>query len=169
MTTLAAHWRSMTQADLPTADAIGEIVHPNFPEDRAVMENRLALFPDGCFVAERNSLALGYAIAHPSVIGGPAPLNTVLAQLPSGADCLFLHDIALSEAARGSGLGRSFVPCLIDVARRHGFDCLGLVSVNNSLGFWQTQGFTILTPDEKLAAKLATYGADAAYMLRETA
>jgi GNAT superfamily N-acetyltransferase len=155
----------MTPADIPAADAIGEIVHPDFPEDVAVMENRLALFPDGCFVAERNHMALGYAIAHPSVIAKPASLNTVLPHLPADADCLFLHDIALSEPARGLSLGRSFVPRLISVARHHGFTRLGLVSVNNSLGFWQAQGFAILTPDETLAAKLTTYSADAAYMV----
>lgn len=169
MTTPRAHWRSMNPTDIPTVDAIGEIVHPDFPEDRAVMENRLALFPDGCFVAERDNTTLGYAIAHPSVLASPASLNTVLPHLPTDADCIFLHDIALGEAARGSGLGRSFVPRLIDVARRHGFARLSLVSVNNSLGFWQAQGFVILTPDEKLLAKLATYGEDAAYMVRESA
>ncbi len=169
MTTPAAQWRSMSPADIPTVDAIGEIVHPNFPEDRAVMENRLALFSDGCFVAERANMILGYAIAHPSIIAKPAALNTVLPHLPTNADCVFLHDIALSEAARGSGLGRTFVPYLTEVARRHGFASLGLISVNNSLGFWQAQGFAILTPDETLAAKLATYGADAAYMRREIA
>jgi GNAT superfamily N-acetyltransferase len=156
----------MTPADIPIVDAIGEIVHPDFPEDRAVMENRLALFPDGCLVAESEGTSLGYAVAHPDVIGRPAVLNTVLEALPADADCLFLHDVALSEAARGYGLGKKLVPVLKKIARAHGFTRLGLVSVNNSLGFWQAQGFAIHRGDDALAAKLATYDDNAAYMVQ---
>ena len=154
----------MTPDDVPAVDKIGEIVHPDFPEDIAVMKNRLAIFPQGCFVAEQKDMPLGYAISHPSVIGEPAPLDTIIA-LPENANCLFLHDIALSGNARGLGLGGRIVPLLKKTARENGFDRLGLVSVNNSLGFWQAQGFATLTPDEKLAAKLKSYGNDAAYMV----
>lgn len=154
----------MTPNDIPTADAIGEIVHPDFPEDIAVMKNRFALFPQGCFVAEGQDKLLGYAISHPSIIGEPAPLDTIIT-LPENADCLFLHDIALSDNARGLGLGRRIVPLLTKTTLECGFHRLSLVSVNNSLGFWQSQGFIILTPNEKLAAKLDTYGKDATYMV----
>ena len=164
MTNRHAEWRLMTTDDIPEVDAIGEVVHPDFPEDIAVMENRQALFPQGCFVAQGPDDLLGYAISHPSIIGGPAPLDTII-KLPENADCLFLHDIALSENARGLGLGRRIVPLLTKTAEDAGFDRLGLVSVNNSLGFWQSQGFEILTPNEKLRAKLETYGKDAAYMV----
>ena len=164
MTIRNAEWRLMTAADIPEVDAIGEVVHPDFPEDIAVMENRQALFPQGCFVAQGEDKLLGYAISHPSVISEPAPLDTII-KLPENADCLFLHDIALSEDARGLGLGRQIVPLLTKAAKCSGFDRLGLVSVNNSLGFWQSQGFTVLTPDDKLKAKLKTYGEDAAYMV----
>ena len=159
-----AEWRLMTIADIPEVDAIGEVVHPDFPEDIAVMENRQTLFPQGCFVAQGAEKPLGYAISHPSVIGEPAPLDTII-KLPENADCLFLHDIALSEDARGLGLGSQIVPLLKKAAKDAGFDRLGLVSVNNSLGFWKSQGFKVLMPDDKLKAKLETYGEDAAYMV----
>ena len=164
MTSRNAEWRLMTTADIPEVDAIGEVVHPDFPEDIAVMENRQALFPQGCFVAQGEDKLLGYAISHPSVIGEPAPLDTII-KLPENADCLFLHDIALSEDARGLGLGSQIVPLLTKATKDAGVNRLGLVSVNNSLGFWQSQGFTVLTPDDKLKAKLKTYGEDAAYMV----
>tara|TARA_R110002110_G_scaffold196772_1_gene406683 strand:+ start:561 stop:1070 length:510 start_codon:yes stop_codon:yes gene_type:complete len=169
MTTQPAQWRAMTAADIPTVDAIGEIVHPDFPEDIAVMENRFALFSTGCFVAEADGTIIGYAISHPSVIGRPAPLNHVLPALDAAADCLFLHDIALTEASRGLGFGRSLVPELTAVARRTGFTRLGLVSVNNSRPFWTAQGFAIFTGDDVLAAKLASYEADAHYMILDVA
>lgn len=169
MTTRPSPWRAMTAADIQTVDAIGEIVHPDFPEDIAVMENRFALFPAGCFVADTSGTAIGYAISHPSVIGRPAPLNHVLPALDAAADCLFLHDIALTEAARGLGLGRSLVQELKAVARRTGFARLGLVSVNNSRAFWTAQGFTIFVGDDILTTKLASYEPDARYMIQDVA
>lgn len=165
MTATHSRWRTMTVADIPAVDAIGVIAHPGFPEDIVVMENRFALFSDGCFVAANEDEAIGYAIAHPSKIGRPAPLNHVLPSLDADADCLFLHDIALTDAARGQGLGVAIVPLLKEVARAHGFTKLGLVSVNNSRKFWSAQGFEIFAGDETLKAKLATYEDDARYML----
>jgi GNAT superfamily N-acetyltransferase len=155
----------MTQEDVPAVDEIGGIVHPNYPEDIAVLKNRLALFPAGCFVADGENARLGYAVSHPSTIGRPAPLNTVIGALDTKADCLFLHDIALTEASRGLGLGRSLLEKLKDVAARQNFTRLGLISVNNSRAYWQAQGFGVLAPNDALAAKLASYEADAAYMV----
>jgi GNAT superfamily N-acetyltransferase len=160
-----SQWRPMTPDDIHAVDEIGGIVHPNYPEDIAVLKNRLALFPAGCFVADGEDARLGYAVSHPSVIGRPAPLNTVIDALPQEADCLFLHDIALTEASRGRGLGRSLLEKLTDVATSRGFARLGLVSVNNSRAYWQAQGFRVLAPNDALAAKLASYEADAAYMV----
>lgn len=159
-----SQWRPMTPEDIPAVDEIGAIVHPDFPEDVAVLKNRLALFPAGCFVADGEEARLGYAVSHPSVIGKPAPLNTVIDALPKDADCLFLHDIALTEASRGRGLGLSLLDNLKVVATRHGFARLGLVSVNNSRAYWQARGFRVLAADDALMAKLASYEADAAYM-----
>jgi GNAT superfamily N-acetyltransferase len=164
-----SEWRPMTSADIHAVDEIGRIVHPGFPEDIAVLKNRLALFPAGCFVADGEDARLGYAVSHPSVVGRPAPLDTVIDALPPDADCLFLHDIALTEAARGRGLGGSLLEKLKDVAATARLTRLGLVSVNNSRAYWQARGFRVLESDETLAAKLATYEADAAYMLFDIA
>jgi GNAT superfamily N-acetyltransferase len=157
----------MTAADIPVVDRIGELVHPNFPEDIAVMENRFALFPAGCFVADNEDEALGYAISHPAVVGRPAPLNHVLPALDPKANCLFLHDIALTPSSRGQGLGQSIVPMLTKVARAHRLHRIGLVSVNNSRAFWEAQGFRIHLGDAMLKAKLATYEKTAALMVLE--
>jgi len=52
MTEVRPIWRPMTPADLPALLAIADIVHPSYPEDAAVFEERLALFPAGCLVLE---------------------------------------------------------------------------------------------------------------------
>ncbi len=155
----------MTPADVCEVDRIGQIVHPAYPEDVAVLKERLRLFPTGCFVADARGELLGYAISHPSVMGKPAALNSLIGALPTDADCLFLHDIALTEASRGLGLGRSLLGRLKKAARDAGLARIALVSVNNSLGYWQAQGFRVFEADAALTAKLASYGEDAAYMV----
>lgn len=156
----------MAPRDVCAVDAIARIVHPDYPEDIDVLKERLALFPAGCFVAGGGGL-LGYAISHPALLGKPAPLNTLIGALPEDPDCLFLHDIALTEKARGLGLGRSLIERLTDIAMRRGLGRIALVSVNNSRAYWQAQGFGIFDADTALAAKLTSYGEDAAYMVFE--
>jgi phosphinothricin acetyltransferase len=160
-----ARWRPLLPADLPQTGRIADLVHPAYPEDPAVQADRLSLFPDGCWLAEgADGSVLGYAVAHPAVRQKPPALNTVLGTLPEAADCLYLHDVALLPQARGLGLGRAIVPLLLTVAARHRFDVLALTSVNGTPDFWRAAGFRPVVPDALLAAKLATYDAEAVYM-----
>jgi len=46
----------MTLADLPALLNVADIVHPNYPEDPGVFEERLALFSAGCLVLEHHPL-----------------------------------------------------------------------------------------------------------------
>lgn len=144
-------WRPMLAADLPVVQAVADQVHVDYPEAPEIFANRLDLFPAGCFMAQGD---VGYCIAHPGTLGHPPPLDTVLEGLPVGADCLYLHDIALLPTARGLGLGAALVVRLEQVARDHGFDRIALTAVSNSDGFWQGLGF-----DPVPCAKLASYGA----------
>lgn len=159
-------WRAMTPADLPAVQAVAEIVHPLYPESPEVAAERLALYPAGCLVAERDGQLLGYAVSHPGLLGRPPALDTLLGRLPDRPDCLYLHDIALLPAARGLGLGASLVARLLALAKAEGFRLLALTAVNNSAGYWQRQGFVPYQGDAALAAKLASYGEDALYLVR---
>ncbi len=159
----------MTPDDVREVHRIGEIVHPVYPEDIETVKERLSLFPAGCFVAYAKDRLLGYAISHPSVVGKPPALDSMLGSLPEDANCLFLHDIALTEASRGLGLGRSLLDRLKTAAQQANLGRIALVSVNNSRGYWQAQGFRVFEADAALAVKLATYGDDAAYMVLEIA
>lgn len=140
--------------DLTAVSAVADVVHVNYPEDLAVFANRLALFAPGCLMAVEDGVVLGYCVAHPGTIGAPPPLDTVLAALPDGADCLYIHDVALLPAARGRHLGVALARLLEDVARAHGFDRMALTAVNNSDGFWAALGY-----EPRPCAKLASYGA----------
>ena len=160
----------MAEADLGAVDAIAEIVHPGYPEPPEVPAERLALFPEGCLLAEAGEgRAIGYAVSHPGLLGRPPALASLLGRLPERADCLYLHDVALLPAARGTGLGGDLVARLHGLARRRGFRYLALTAVNGSVPYWRRHGFSPFAGDEVLAAKLASYGGDAAYMVSATA
>ena len=152
----------MHAGDLPDVERISALVHPGYPEREAVPAERLRLFADGCLIATVDGTTVGYAVSHPGVIGQPPALDTLLGALPLHADCLYIHDVALRPEARGLGLGEAVVSELVDVARHWGFACLTLTAVNNSTAFWSRQGFSI----ERTVKSLASYGDDAAYMVR---
>ena len=54
----------MRVADLPRVLAVADAVHPAFPEEAAVFEERLQLYPGGCLVFSNDeaSLAMSSAI-----------------------------------------------------------------------------------------------------------
>ncbi|MBC7135627.1 GNAT family N-acetyltransferase [Oceanibaculum nanhaiense] len=164
--TISKLWRPMTPADLPAVQDVAEIVHPLYPESPAVAAERLALYPAGCLVAERDGRLLGYAVSHPGLLGRPPALDVLLGSLPEAPDCLYLHDIALLPQAHGLGLGSALVAHLLRLAKAAGFPVLALTAVNNSAGYWQRRGFAPYQGDAALAAKLASYGEDALYLVR---
>ena len=158
----------MMAADLTFVERIAEIVHPAYPESEEVPAERLALFPAGCLIAEGTpGEVLGYAVSHPGRLGRPPALDSRLGELPSGADCLYLHDVALLPEARGLGLGESLVDLLRALGVRSGLKVLALTAVNRSTSYWRSRGFSDYSGDGVLAAKLASYGDDAVYMISE--
>ena len=154
-------WRKAASADLPAIDRIARAVHPLLPERPEVFAEKLQLFPAGCLVAWQGAEATGYALSHPWAPGAAPPLDRLLGKLPPEAACLFIHDVALLPAARGRGAGRSLLPRLDLVARRHGLRTMALVSVYGTTGFWEGLGFTAAS-----AGLAEGYGPEARYMTR---
>ena len=149
----------MQADDLPAVNGIADRVHPAFPERPAIPAERLALYPNGCLVLERDGAVMGYAVSHPWH-GKPPALDTLLGQLPITPATYYLHDLALLPAARGNGAAA--VAWLIRQAARENLATLSLVAVNDSVGFWQRQGFAVTGPAP------TSYGAAAACMARAT-
>lgn len=156
-------WRPMVAADLPTVMNIAARVHVDYPEREAVFAERLALFPAGCAMLG----AVGYAIAHPGVIGAPPPLDHLMGTLPRRPDCLYLHDLAILGEYRGGGHGRALSQRLCRLARSEGLPRLALIAVNHSEAVWRRLGFVAQVGGEALSAKLRSYGGDAVYMVRD--
>jgi GNAT superfamily N-acetyltransferase len=145
--------------------AIADVVHPTYPEDAAVFEERLTLFPSGCWVLELGAQPIGYIVSHPWTYGAPPALNSLLGALPVPPSTYYIHDIALLPEARGTGAATAIVAQLIDLAKSLGLPNLSLVAVNNSVGFWQRHGFA-LTAIPMLDAKLRSYDDAARFMTR---
>lgn len=158
-------WRAMTVSDLYAVSRIAAAVHPGFPEDDAVLDERRLLWPDGCRLLTQDGVAAGYVLSHPWVYPSCPPLNARLGGLPDTADTFYIHDLALLPIARGSGAAGAVVDQLRASARDAGFPRLSLVAVNNSGGFWRRQGFEAVDAPG-LAAKLSSYGEDARLMVQ---
>jgi len=158
-------WRPMTTEDLDGVCAVAAVGFPYHFEDRDCFADRLALHPQGCRVLTDDLGVVGYLIAYPSRQGSVPPLNSRLTALSADADILYLHDLALRPEARGEGHARVAIEALIDEAKTDGWPAIALVAVNDAQAFWARHGFAVdASPD--LRQKLASYGADAVYMVR---
>jgi N-acetylglutamate synthase-like GNAT family acetyltransferase len=104
-------------------------------------------------------------LSHPWHDCSPPPLDAVLEPVTSPST-YYIHDLALLPETRGSGAGAAIVGILAARARTLQLPNMTLVAVNNSVHFWQRQGFTV-THDPALDAKLASYGDQAHFMTRD--
>lgn len=153
----------MRAGDRTAVAAIADAVHPAYPEDVTVFDERLRLYPAGCLVFAGGDGLLGYAVSHPWRSGAPPHLNARLGALPQAPDTFYLHDVALLPALRGRGAASDVVARLTRQARAERLPTISLVAVNGSAGFWRRFGFRPMDAPA-LADKLRSYGADAAFM-----
>lgn len=161
-------WRQMHSADLDAVIAIAGRVHPAFPEEREIFADKLCLHAAGALVLESGAAVAGYCFAHPWHGNQPAPLNTLLGTLPASADALYLHDLALLPETQGTGAGTAALAILLAKAASLHLDRLCLVAVNGSIPYWSRHGF-VVTDSPALRTKLASYGAEARFMVRAAA
>ena len=162
------NWRPMTAKDLTAVDAIAARVHPLYPEEQAVLAERLRLYPDGCRALDMaldmgGAGIAGYVLSHPWHLGEPPALNVMLERIPSPGSTYYIHDLALLPEARGSGAGFLIVNELISHARELGLPSLSLVAVNGSMPFWERHGFEAATVQHE-SSKPSSYGEDARLM-----
>jgi len=162
---LSRGWRPMTADDLDAVVAIAAIGFPDHFEGRDCFASRLSVFPDGCFILDSEAGVKGYLITYPWTAEGAPVLNRRIDALPEDAGVLYLHDLALHPDVRGEGWSRSAMEAVMALAACGDWPFVALVAVNEAVGFWQGHGFEVQqTP--AMAAKLASYGADARYMVR---
>ena len=140
-------WRAMRADDLDAVTASADAVHGVFTEPKAVYAERLALYPDGCRVFERDGAVVGLLVTHPWHRGAVPKLGAPLGALPPAPDVYYFHDIALLPAARGAGAGAEATAFVRQQAVRAGCREVALVAVSGADSYWCAQGFDYAEPD----------------------
>ncbi|MCS0613517.1 GNAT family N-acetyltransferase [Massilia kyonggiensis] len=152
---------SMTEADLDAVLAVQAACYPPAMQEAAdVVRARLHASPHTVLVARDAQGVCAYLFAYPSRLGKVTPLGGEFA-LPDAPDTLYLHDLAVAPRAAGQGVARRLVDAML--ARAGGLRHSALVSVQDSRRFWESLGYAAAAGD---AAALATYPADALYMVK---
>jgi GNAT superfamily N-acetyltransferase len=116
---------------------------PELNERGDTFLKKLRLFPKGCMGYWQDSLLGAYVFSHPWKTGEIVPLDFGLNSLPADADCLYIHDLAVSPRLRGKGVGNQLVQQLFKIADSLGIKDFTLVAVQDSEPFWSKYGFRI--------------------------
>jgi GNAT superfamily N-acetyltransferase len=161
-------WRVATTDDLAAINRIAGEVHASLPERPEVFAEKQTLFPEGCFVLIETRDVVGYGLCHPWTLHDIPDLDSFLGTLPQSPECLFIHDVALLPHARSRGASRVLIDRIAALAMQRGIAFLALVSVYGTDPLWARHGFTLVSDDQRLRAKLASYGATARYMVRRS-
>ena len=138
-------------------------------ESEETIRRRLSDFPDTAWVAENQSGICGYLVTYRSRVGNIAPLGSVFEQI-ADPDCLYLHDLAISERVKGQGLGGQLASLAFGYAIAKGLRYSALVSVQNSQPFWQRLGYEPwMDLSVEHTQNLKTYERQALYMVKTLA
>lgn len=160
--------RPMTVSDLPSMMTLQTLCFPELePESETSLKAKLVASPSTCFVAEAEHQLMGYIITHPWISHLPPELNSAYCDIPSDADCLYIHDLSVHPDARGTGTSTALLNQFFMQCKKHTYKLSALIAVQNSKGFWMKHGYSIKDPNERIKEKLASYGADAHYMMRK--
>ena len=134
--------RPLCMSDLPAVLAIQRAAYgDDYQESAAVLGRKLELAPQACWLAQSDGIAVGYVFAHPWNDAGAPPLHAPLQALPANAAHGFVHDLAVSPAARGLGVAAALFGRVRDWAAGAGYRGLRLVALADAVPFWARQGF----------------------------
>lgn len=161
------HIRLMQIADLNAVVRLQDHCYADeFYESPQVVAKRLMLYPQSCWLACYQDKIWGYLFSYPSRLGQVNPLGAEFGQYEQ-ANCLYLHDMAVSPDARGQGVATTLLQQALNYAGTLGLSHAALVAVQNSAAFWQQQQFDVVEDlSEAASMALTSYGADAIYLAR---
>lgn len=161
------HVRLLTLADVQGIARVQETAYePRYHESTESFVAKVSAGQGTCFgVDNTNGDLAAYLVALPCHSGfvmplDAAPVGTV--SLPE-ATCLYVHDLAVAAEHRGHRLGDVLWQELCAVAREHGVGRVELVSVQNSVSWWEARGFSVTGEAE------GGYGAEAVRMVAPVA
>lgn len=160
--------RLMSQADIPAVLAVQHECYELLTlEDEATIRARLDTSPDSAWVAEDDDGVCAYLVSYRSTLGKVTPLGGHF-DVPPEPDCLYLHDLAITDRSKGSGMGSALVRFALEQAREEGLSYSSLVSVQGSSEFWKRLGYAAFTElDTTQQANLQSYVGLSWYMVKQ--
>ncbi len=158
----------ITQISENSWDAIQKIQQEAYtelpPEDINILKKKWTFSPGTCSIFTSNDgEILAYLLAHPWASDKPPTLNEDISISNQQTSTLYLHDLALSNKARGKGIAKTMVKDLISKAKTKRFTKVLLVAVQSSSSFWAKYGFVVIDN----AAICPSYGSCAKLMRLE--
>lgn len=161
----------MTPADFDAVLALQQRCYGvGFLERREAFAAKLAATDglDCCWMARRDGEALAYAVSLPVCEATLPALDAPHVERPSTPTLLYLHDMAVAPEARSLGLAARLLARLRERAQALSLARIGLVAVQGSVPYWRRQGFAEPAEMPKnLLAKLASFGAEARFLIRD--
>jgi hypothetical protein len=157
-------WLPLTINDLGRVDCIANVIHSGLPERTEVFSEKIRLFPRGCFKYIYTDRIVGYGISHPWKLFSIPELDAFLGNCPDNPDCLYIHDVAILQEARGHHAAADYVSIIKHIAQELLVPTLACVSVYGTDVLWKRFGF-IVTESDAISQKLTTYGTSAKYMI----
>lgn len=160
--------RAMMPVDLPAVMQVqAEAYVPELCESQEIIAARLSTAPDTAWVADSPLGICAYLVGYQSELGKVTPWDSEFEHQPQSTT-FYLHDLALGKNAKGMGLGQSLVNSAMAQMRERGAQQAALVSVQDSLGFWQKLGFAeFVELAEAERNQLDSYALPAVYMTRD--
>jgi GNAT superfamily N-acetyltransferase len=155
--------RPLVRADLEAALALQALGYAEALRDGPeAFASRIDIAPDHCRAVERGGRLLAWLLSHPWRSFDPPTPDQVLT--PGGDACWYIHDLSVAPEGRGLGLGRALVEHVLARCRPARSE---LIAVSGARPVWLRLGWRD-APDlpPALAAKVAAYGPEAAYMVR---
>lgn len=122
--------------DIIAIDKLGSCSYPNIYHE-SLTSFTTKITAGESLVADVGGYIAGYLIAVPYTLETACPLNTNYTPVEN-PDCLYIHDLCVSELFRGLGLGTQLAK---DILSRD-WPAYALVSVLGSTKFWASLGFT---------------------------
>jgi GNAT superfamily N-acetyltransferase len=159
-------WQALLPTDLDALNALVVRTHAGLPERPEVFAEKVGLFPDGCMKVMRDGQLVAYGIAHSWKLHSIPALDGFLEEIPVDANCLYIHDVAVSPEATGNDLAHQFIIRIKALANDLNISKLALVSVYGTSVLWSRFGFAEYD-DANIKKKLRSYGETARYMICE--
>lgn len=158
---------TLGQQHLPAVLNLQREAYPPFlVEEEAAFMSRIGLAASYCLAAKHREELLGYLIAHGWNRQSPPSLCAVLVDC-APSEVLLIHDLAVSSASRGLGVGQRLIARAFELAAQDGLRTAELIAVDGAADYWRRLGFAEGAVSGELSEKLWTYGAHACWMARD--